>query len=98
MRSPPLRAECCRSSVVERILGKAEVGSSILPGSTSIPVERHLRLEAPIGPAATGGRKLSLSTTLSVDPYFRRHCPQTRHILIRHEDFELEVAVAGQHF
>ena len=36
MRTPPLRAECCRSSVVERILGKAEVGSSILPGSTSI--------------------------------------------------------------
>jgi hypothetical protein len=27
-------AGCCRSSVVERILGKAEVGSSILPGST----------------------------------------------------------------
>ena len=29
-----LQGECCRSSVVERILGKAEVGSSILPGST----------------------------------------------------------------
>src|SRR5262249_44698114 len=29
-------AKCCRSSVVERILGKAEVGSSILPGSTSL--------------------------------------------------------------
>ena len=27
---------CCRSSVVERILGKAEVVSSILTGSTSI--------------------------------------------------------------
>ncbi len=30
---------CCRSSVVERILGKAEVGSSILPGSTMTPPE-----------------------------------------------------------
>lgn len=28
------QAGCCRSSVVERILGKAEVGSSILPGGT----------------------------------------------------------------
>ena len=28
----------CRSSVVERILGKAEVGSSILPGSTIRPL------------------------------------------------------------
>ena len=37
MRTPPLLAERCRSSVVERILGKAEVGSSILPGSTSVP-------------------------------------------------------------
>ena len=26
-----------RSSVVERILGKAEVGSSILPGGTTVP-------------------------------------------------------------
>lgn len=26
---------CCRSSVVERVLGKDEVGSSILPDSTT---------------------------------------------------------------
>ena len=31
---PPFRTKCCRSSVVERILGKAEVVSSILTGST----------------------------------------------------------------
>ena len=30
----PFRTTCCRSSVVERILGKAEVVSSILTGST----------------------------------------------------------------
>ena len=30
-----VRGECCRSSVVERILGKAEVVSSILTGSTT---------------------------------------------------------------
>ena len=30
----PFRTKCCRSSVVERILGKAEVVSSILTGST----------------------------------------------------------------
>lgn len=29
--------KCCRSSVVERILGKAEVVSSILTGSTIFP-------------------------------------------------------------
>ena len=43
MRTPPLLAECCRSSVVERILGKAEVGSSILPGSTSTLSSRLFR-------------------------------------------------------
>ena len=31
-----------RSSVVERILGKAEVGSSILPGGTILPLQRHI--------------------------------------------------------
>jgi hypothetical protein len=32
--APPSPSKCCRSSVVERILGKAEVVSSILTGST----------------------------------------------------------------
>lgn len=37
MRQPvPYAARCCRSSVVEHCFGKAEVGSSILPGSTRI--------------------------------------------------------------
>ena len=32
-RRATFRTKCCRSSVVERILGKAEVVSSILTGS-----------------------------------------------------------------
>lgn len=37
---PAVKRECCRSSVVERILGKAEVVSSILTGSTILPPPR----------------------------------------------------------
>ncbi len=36
-RAPSPNGQCCRSSVVERILGKAEVVSSILTGSTIFP-------------------------------------------------------------
>src|SRR5712691_6592883 len=37
---PPARAPCCRSSVVEHPLGKGEVESSILSGSTiTIPAK-----------------------------------------------------------
>ena len=39
----PQEMVCCCSSVVERILGKAEVGSSILPSST-IPSRAHVDL------------------------------------------------------
>ena len=37
---PRLPEQCCRSSVVERILGKAEVVSSILTGSTILRPQR----------------------------------------------------------
>ena len=37
LRGPPARAPGCRSSVVEHPLGKGEVESSILSGSTSFP-------------------------------------------------------------
>src|ERR1700749_3710280 len=38
--APPLiTATCCRSSVVEHSLGKGEVHSSILSGSTTIPLK-----------------------------------------------------------
>jgi hypothetical protein len=52
-----------RSSVVERILGKAEVGSSILPGGTTLPV--HLTGSADGPMAAVGcGEESSLSCDL----------------------------------
>jgi hypothetical protein len=45
--APPLRRPCllrCRSSVVEHSLGKGEVVSSILPGSTrKSPIDRHFQ-------------------------------------------------------
>src|SRR5580698_2350235 len=37
--SAPIDRHCCRSSVVEHSLGKGEVVSSILPGSTRFPFE-----------------------------------------------------------
>ena len=46
------QAGCCRSSVVERILGKAEVGSSILPGST-IPLRPPRATSRPAAPPAS---------------------------------------------
>lgn len=37
---PPTRIRRCRSSVVEHVLGKDGVGSSILLGSTTLPIHR----------------------------------------------------------
>jgi hypothetical protein len=39
LRQPILSGDCCRSSVVEHSLGKGEVDSSILSGSTSFGPE-----------------------------------------------------------
>jgi hypothetical protein len=39
VRRPSLSATCCGSSVVEHSIGNGEVGSSILPRSTSFPVK-----------------------------------------------------------
>ena len=72
MRTPPLRAECCRSSVVERILGKAEVGSSILPGST-IPLLRLMMLfRARQGPQPGNHRRLQRKAGIGITVVSRK--------------------------
>lgn len=56
---------CCRSSVVERILGKAEVGSSILPGSTMAEsgCEQGAALSRRLTERPAGVRAASLTDT-----------------------------------
>ncbi len=52
----PARRVSCRSSVVERILGKAEVVSSILTGSTTRPGRAPARPQQSLAWFASGGR------------------------------------------
>ena len=69
---PALFAEmvCCCSSVVERILGKAEVGSSILPSST---ISRQTRPAVIAGPTLRRG----FHACKSAHSGWRRNCAAT---------------------
>ena len=72
----PLRTKCCRSSVVERILGKAEVVSSILTGSTIIssglsPAPWVERLSAVRGPQPGLVTRAGRKSFACLNPQFR---------------------------
>ncbi len=65
---------CCRSSVVERILGKAEVGSSILPdGTTPLPL-RSLMSKDP-KPTPAEAREARLAEALRANLRRRKGAP-----------------------
>lgn len=59
-----IRYTSCHSSVVERVLGKDEVGSSILPDSTSGKCESgfRLRCNSPYVEACLGRQKCFLKS------------------------------------